>query len=200
MTEDLMVAALASRVPVNLARDLIREFLQIREDVATGTLGRSAPGKFVETTVQILQYLEGKPNVLDLRLLLAAAQWVLAELVRNIVGGSMDEAGLLIARIQSPVESVIEDIGGTRLVHADLTVREELLVLLHSAYPERVTRQAMCQSLRRRRSDTVGKVVMALWRDKAVEGDSVKGYVLTRPGYRQAKEVVLRINEYDGAA
>ncbi|HUT75710.1 MAG TPA: hypothetical protein VM221_12855 [Armatimonadota bacterium] len=32
--------------------------MQIRQDAATGTLERSAPGKFVETLVQIMQYLE----------------------------------------------------------------------------------------------------------------------------------------------
>ena len=42
----------------------------LRQDVATGTLGRAAPGKFVETLAQILQFLERgayepKPNVDD---------------------------------------------------------------------------------------------------------------------------------------
>ena len=57
-----------SVLPTELARDLADEFTQIRRDVSTATLGRSSPGKFVETVVQCLQYLgtgnyEEKPSV-----------------------------------------------------------------------------------------------------------------------------------------
>jgi hypothetical protein len=65
--EDL-VAALAQQVPSVLARELVDNFLLLRQDVTTGTLGRASPGKFVETYIQILQYLEAgqydeKPDV-----------------------------------------------------------------------------------------------------------------------------------------
>src|SRR5438034_11586914 len=49
--------ALAKIVPTGLADALVSDFLQIRQDYATKTLGRAAPGKFVETFVQILQYM-----------------------------------------------------------------------------------------------------------------------------------------------
>jgi hypothetical protein len=63
-----LVNLLISRIPKNLAEDILTEFLQIRQDVATATLGRASPGKFVETLVQILQHLESghydqQPNV-----------------------------------------------------------------------------------------------------------------------------------------
>ena len=51
-------SALAHMLPSKLASDIVQEYKTIREDVATGTLGRAAPGKFVETFVQILQHLE----------------------------------------------------------------------------------------------------------------------------------------------
>lgn len=50
--------ALAANLPAELAKDLASEFVEIRRDVATLTLGRGAPGKFVESTVQALQALE----------------------------------------------------------------------------------------------------------------------------------------------
>jgi hypothetical protein len=61
-------ALLASRLPTQLATDLVAQFVQIRQDVASQTLGRSSPGKFVETVVQALQHLERgsfdrQPNV-----------------------------------------------------------------------------------------------------------------------------------------
>lgn len=45
-------------IPAGLAKDLVLEFLSIRDDLRTGTLGKAGPGKFVETIVQILQSLD----------------------------------------------------------------------------------------------------------------------------------------------
>ena len=50
--------ALRGGLPEELARDLVENFATMAYDAATGTLGRAAPGKFVETVVQALQYLE----------------------------------------------------------------------------------------------------------------------------------------------
>lgn len=58
MDDTALVAALHPTIPEELARDLTQQFLDIRRDVATGTLGRSSPGKFVEGLVQVLQSLE----------------------------------------------------------------------------------------------------------------------------------------------
>jgi hypothetical protein len=60
--------ALRGICPTELATDLVSEFLQLRQDYATRTLGRAAPGKFVETVVQIMQFwetgrYESKPDV-----------------------------------------------------------------------------------------------------------------------------------------
>jgi hypothetical protein len=53
-----LVSALAKLVSRPLAEDLVDQFLLIRQDVLARTLGRSAPGKFVETFVQILEYID----------------------------------------------------------------------------------------------------------------------------------------------
>jgi hypothetical protein len=58
MDQAALESALATAVPPELAEDLVEQFLEIRRDVATGTLGRASPGKFVETVVQVLQALE----------------------------------------------------------------------------------------------------------------------------------------------
>jgi hypothetical protein len=57
MTPSELIAELRKHLPDELADDLVNQFVSIRTDVATETLERSAPGKFVETVVQILQYL-----------------------------------------------------------------------------------------------------------------------------------------------
>jgi len=58
MEKAKLIDALSQSIPRQLVCELVDEFLALRHDVVTGTLGRSAPGKFVETFVQILQFLE----------------------------------------------------------------------------------------------------------------------------------------------
>ena len=58
MDSTALRTALETVVPPELAEDLVEEFLDIRRDVATGTLGRSSPGKFSETVVQVMQAME----------------------------------------------------------------------------------------------------------------------------------------------
>jgi len=175
-----LIDQLKKHLPPNLAAYIINSFLQIKSDVTTQTLERSAPGKFVETVVQILQFLDTgqfdekpkvdeylknlesrstnlpddlrttlarvarasytlrskrniahkggvDPNIYDLRYLYAGAQWILSELIRQILSTDMADAGKLIEFIQIPISSVVEDIGdanssATLLSHAHPTV------------------------------------------------------------------------------
>lgn len=68
LERDRLVGLLEAKLPRRIAAALVDEFLQIRVDVATGTVGRSSAGKFVETTVRALQHLDDgavqkKPDV-----------------------------------------------------------------------------------------------------------------------------------------
>jgi hypothetical protein len=239
----LIKAVLASHLPAQLASDLVVQFLQIRQDVATRTLGRSAPGKFVESVVQALQQIEQSrfdmqpnvddylknlesrpapisdglricvgrvarsmytlrnkrnilhkgdvdPNDFDQRFLLAGAQWIMAEFVREFNKTTMQEAGKLIDQIQSPVGGLVEDFGPKRLIYGTLSAKEEILVLLHSYYPEIVSIKKIVDSLDRRNIDSVKKAVRELWRAKLVEGSSSTGYRITVPGVNAALNVI----------
>lgn len=53
-----LIDQLKENIPDDLAVDLVNDFVQVRSDIVTGTLERSAPGKFIETVVQILQFLD----------------------------------------------------------------------------------------------------------------------------------------------
>lgn len=234
-----IASALAKSLPDDLCNDLLNDYLQIRHDVATRTLGRGAPGKFVETVVQCLQYLDtGKydekpnvekflvslesrqakirddlricanriaramyslrskrnivhkgevdPNSYDLRFLLSGAQWILAELVRVSGGVSMEDAGKAIDLINSPIGTLVEDVAGRRLVHADVSAPNEILLLLQSHYPNPKPHAAITHSLNRRNEKAVGNAIRGLYAKKLIEGDSKKGYVLTRPGLERA--------------
>jgi hypothetical protein len=69
----------------------------------------------------ILHKGEVEPNTIDLACIHQAATWIVSEFIRNATGVTMEEAGALIALVQAPVGTLIEDIDGVRLVHADVS-------------------------------------------------------------------------------
>jgi hypothetical protein len=226
-----------------LSGDLVDQYIQIRRDYVTTTLGRAAPGKFVEVFVQIVQYLaRGKydarpnvegfllkdietlnalddgiricaariarsmyslrnkrsiahkneidPNSYDLMFLHSGASWIVAELLRVTKSVSMVEAGKIIQLLQVPPGKWVEDIAGRRLVHGNFGIRQEILVLLHSYYPETRTSVEIQHSLNRRSSGSVRNEILKLYREKTLEGNAKVGYVLTTPGYKLASDLV----------
>jgi hypothetical protein len=239
-----LASALAPLVTQQLADELVRDFLQVRQDHATGTLERATTGKFVETFVQCLQQIadgsyqakpdvdaylrtaenntrldEGlrvcaariaraiytlrnkrnvahksqtlDPNHTDLAFAHHAANWVVCELLRTTLGVTMDEAANLIALVQAPVGTLVEEIGGTSLVLAkDVSIRTELLILLHSRYPEALPNAAITQSLSRRSDGSVKNELRRLHADKLAHGSAGEGYKLTLIGHRAAVEAI----------
>ena len=238
--------ALSSLVSPELSNKLVEYFIQIRLDYATRTLGRAAPGKFVESLVQCLQFMssgtyenkpdvdrylsqrveseaglseglrvcaariarsvytlrnkrniahdnEVDPNTYDLAYVYHASAWIMAELLRNASGLSMQEAGALVALVQAPVSTLVEEIGGTRVVLADVSVRTELLLLLHSHYPDVVPVKDILKSLSRRGATTVRNRLRDLHDEKLAHGNAREGYQLTQAGYILAtKEIQAR--------
>ena len=233
-------------VGAGLALDISRHFVQIRQDYATKTLGRSSPGKFVETFVQCLQQIahnrfDAQPNIdaylnaqaenesalpdglrlsaariaramytlrnkrnimhigtvdtnsYDLAFLYQSAAWITAELVRNATNVTMEEAGAIIDLIQTPVGSLIEEIDGVRLVHADVSVRAELLILMHSHYPEMVSASKINSSLSIRNTPSIRNRLNELKKKKLVYGNPSQGYRLTATGHTAAAEEIISL-------
>lgn len=242
MREEL-IGALNSSIPRDLAEELVSDFLTVRQDVASCTLGRSAPGKFVESVVQVLQYLEHgtydekpsvdaflrsiesrpsplddglrvcaarvarsmytlrnkrsiahkgelDPNEYDLQYLHHAAQWIVTEILRAVSDLSMEEAAKLVQQVQTPIWGLVEDFGVRKLVLADLPATKEILILLHSSYPEPLTKQQLVDSADRKAEKTITGAIRALWRERLIEGESVTGYKLTLLGLREAIKVI----------
>ncbi len=102
----------------------------------------------------------------------------------------MQQAGELIELIQSPVGSLVEEIDGTRLVHADLSVGGEILVLLHSHYPQAIPLTSIQASLKAWSEGSVRNRLNKLRAEKLVHGDTKSGYRLTQAGHAAAvKEI-----------
>ena len=125
-------------------------------------------------------------NTHDLAFVHQAATWISAELLRHATGVSMQEAGALIELLQAPVGTLVEEIGDTRIVHATVTIRTEVLILLHSYYPDYVPVRSVLQSLSRRTPGAVRAKLRELYGKKLTHGDSRSGYRLTSAGHAAA--------------
>jgi hypothetical protein len=236
MEKEELSLLLGNKLPKELVKDLVVSYLQLKSDVVTRTLERASPGKFVETVVQILQFLDCKtyekspkvdnylknlenqaknlsddlritlarvaragytlrnkrniahkgevdPNIYDLNYLFSTTQWILSEIVRNVLSTDVTTANTLIEVIQIPVIPSVEDFGDRRVVLKTGTTLEELLVLLSSYYPEYTTITQIYKDLSRRPKSTVSHVISSAYDKRYIEGNKLKGYKLTRIGY-----------------
>lgn len=138
------------------------------------------------------------PALYDLDYLVKAASWTLAELLRTCGGSDIDSVGHMIDRIRVPCDCLVEDLGDHRLVLESMSVRQEILVLLHSYYPEPVSRSALLVSLSRRNPASVRRRLGELWQERLVEGDSTSAFVLTDRGLRLAASIVRQSLEGSG--
>lgn len=245
MSENDIVNLLTPKIDKNLSKSLVSSFLEIRHDLKTGILGRASGGKFVESFVQILQFLDTgnydkKPNVdkylttidskisklsddlkiccsrvaracytirnkrniahkadiktnyYDLKFLYTSTQWILTELVRDSSLGDMDQIGKAIDYIQIPASQIIEDFQHKKTVFGKFSVTEELLILLHSSYPNDLSSDYIQKSLERRAKSSIYKGLKKLWLNKLVNNENNQ-FKLTQHGYTEATQIIQKI-------
>jgi hypothetical protein len=126
------------------------------------------------------------PNVFDLTLAHSCAAWIMSELLRHSTGMTMTEAGRLIEMVQTPVGTLVEEIDGHRLVHADVSVTTEILILLHSHYPDRMSEVELLTSMSGRSAGSVKNRLGELRSGKLIVGRGKEGFRLTQAGYEAA--------------
>ncbi|MCF8363759.1 MAG: hypothetical protein K9G70_14165 [Prolixibacteraceae bacterium] len=246
MKVDELIKELSKKIPVVLAEDIVKEFIDIKVDVQSVTFGNSASGKFIESVVQTIQYLENgtfenqpkvdaflkglesrssildddfritlqriaraqytlrnkrniahkgeiAPNISDLRLIYSTTQWILSELVRKLISDDKDKATAIIEFIQIPANSIIEDFTDRKIIFGNLTIPKEILILLHSNYPNFTNSKAIQDSLERRSKSAITNSLKKLWNDKDVYKNET-GYKLTQQGFQNAVELIKEIN------
>ena len=132
------------------------------------------------------------PNRIDLEFTHHAAAWIMAELVRCATGLTMEEAGTLIQLVHAPVGTLVEEIDGVRIVHAKVSTRVEILLLLHSRYPDPVTSAQLVEWVERNGAATRARL-SELRRERLIAGNGNKGFKLTSTGYRTAAEEIRRL-------
>ena len=246
INSDDLISKLSKKLPDKLASDLVKGFIQIWQDVTTQTLEKSSVGKFVETVVQVLQFLDSgrydkgpkvdsylrnienqstslsddlrltlprvaracytlrnkrsivhkgevDPNIYDLNFLFSSSQWILSELVRQILSSDMKTAGKIIELIQIPINPIVEDFGERRLVLKTGTAEEELITLLFYYFPEYNSVSQIYRDMNRRPKSTVSSVISSAYMKRYIEGNRQQGFKLTAIGYSKVISIVQKL-------
>src|SRR5690606_28505908 len=132
------------------------------------------------------------PNSYDLAYVHASARWIMAELFSHATGVKIEEAGALIDLVHAPVGQLVEEIDGRLIAHGDYTVKEEILVLLHSRHPDPVPLKVLIGDMDRRNPKSVPPRMTELYDKKLIQGDNAKGYRLTSVGFKDAVAVIAK--------
>lgn len=138
---------------------------------------------------------EVDPNTFDLAFLHQGAAWIMAELIRNASGVSMQEAGSLVQLVQTPITHIVEEIDGTRLVHVDASLRVKILILLHSCHPEYVEAEDIQIAVGNASVSSIRSRISELRSKRLVFGNARTGYRLTSPGYILASKEIHSLHE-----
>jgi len=88
---------------------------------------------------------------------------------------------------------LVEEIDGRRIVHADVGVRSELLVLLHSHFPDHVSMDAIFKSLDRQKPASIRNRIGELYDAKLIQGDVNVGHRLTSAGFDTATAIIAKL-------
>ena len=131
------------------------------------------------------------PNRIDLEFTHHGAAWIMAELVRCATGVTMKEAGALIRLVCTPVGTLVEEIDGIRMVHAKVSIRVEILLLLHSRHPDPATSAELVEWVGKSAPATRSRL-SELRKERLIAGNGNKGFKLTSTGYRTAAEEIGR--------
>ena len=76
-------------------------------------------------------------------------------------------------------------------VHGCASIRDEVLVLLHSHYPDSVDLKSVLRSLDLRNPGSVRAQLSKLYAARLIDGSSKDGYRLTAKGFNTAAELVV---------
>jgi len=194
--DDTVLATILSLDPIHVYFDVNeRTVLRLRRLIQEGRI-QSATESRVEVHVSLadedefehrgtINFFDNQvdPNTVDLGFVHQAAAWILAELIRTASGITMEEAGTLISLVQVPVGSLVEEIDGMRLVHANVSVREEVRLAL----------QDLLRSMGSRSPGGIRNQLAILRTDKLIVGDTKTGYLLTQAGHAAATKIIRRL-------
>lgn len=240
MESKTLIKLLSQKLPKNLANDLVSDFLELRIEAIQGNLGKTTSGKFIETVVQVLQFIDSgtfevKPkvdlflknienqqtnlddglklcvsrasrsvysirskrgvahksnldqNVIDLRYVYSSCQWIITEIIRQILSNiDIKAANSIISAIQKPLSYLTEEFEDRKIIYGGYSAKEEILIILNESFPDYLKSDYIKKSLDRRAPSTVINALRELWKNKQIHKDpqNQDNYKITQEGIR----------------
>jgi len=133
-------------------------------------------------------------NEMDTKVIIPLTSWILAEMVRFCsVGGDIKAAMNLIGELTNKMYPYFEDIDGRSYVNiANVGAADVALLLLYKAYPKRVMRQDLVESIQRHGAGTNAANV-AVHRLKNVVDDAGGDWKLRGLGRERAEALLKKL-------
>lgn len=109
-------------------------------------------------------------NGMDSSLVINAANWILAEIVRIEGGTSPEEAQKIISKIIERKTPIVEEIGGRlKILDPNLTSKEQILVLSYQKYPERMSENDLFSWVSEKNRTRFRQTLIQLDSDKLID-------------------------------
>jgi hypothetical protein len=131
-------------------------------------------------------------NFMDAMLILHGGKWMLAELLRLAWNQDRELVAQVIAQLVQVEHSLIHELDGKPLVLAKgISAPEEILLLLHHASSNRLTRLELRQYATNQKPQTLSVAISRLIRDKDIRTGSDGDIALTPNGKKRVMEEIL---------
>lgn len=128
------------------------------------------------------------PNYMDSSLVVVACDWILAELVRIYCTADTAVAHQIIQSIIERQVPIVQEIDRDVVVlNTDLTYKDQLLVVLYTKYPQRVSNEELRKWTKPKYNSYVPQYLRSLESDRLIHRND-QGSMLTIAGLRYVEE------------
>jgi hypothetical protein len=131
------------------------------------------------------------PNYMDSFLVVSTCDWILAELVRLYLTTDTAGAHQIIQSIIERQVPIVQEIDGDMVVlNPNLTYKDQLLTILYTKYPQRVSNEELRRWTKPKHDSYVPQYLRSLEGERLIHCNN-RGSVLTMRGLRYVEEKIL---------
>ncbi len=136
---------------------------------------------------------EISPNYIDASYVYTCCNWIVCELLRIYHDPDIDKTNMLINSIMKVEFPILEEIDGETIIFKDeLTIRDQILILLLSKYPERTPSEVIKKAVKTKNPRSIANELGRMVKSKLLHRNK-KGVILTLKGLREAERVYGKI-------
>jgi len=136
---------------------------------------------------------EVSPNYIDATYVYTCCNWIVCELLRLYHDSDIDKVYKLINSIIKLEIPLLEEIDGETIILKDeLTIRDQILILLRSKYSERIPVDVIKKAVKTKNPRSITNELNRMVKSKLLHRNE-EGVVLTSKGLKEAEKVYGRL-------